>query len=108
MADYRVWYFDDNFNTYNEGDVTDGLTKLIPPAWACGILFYDPSYYRWVNSNGNNIGDGNFNKDVRVWLGQAGVFGVAWHRIFGRQSELSARGRRKLHGNQHPLRVFVD
>ena len=72
MADYRVWYFDDNFDTYNEGDVTDGLTKLVPPEWACGILFYDPSYYRWVNSNGNNIGDGNFNKDVRVWLGKPG------------------------------------
>ena len=72
MADYRVWYFDDNFDTFNEGDVTDGYTKLIPPAWACGILFYDPSYYRWVNSNGNNIGDGNFNKDVRVWLGKPG------------------------------------
>ena len=71
-ADYRVWYFDDNFNTYNEGDVTDGWTKLVPPAWACGILFYDPSYFRWVNSDGNNIGDGNFNKDVRVWTGKPG------------------------------------
>jgi hypothetical protein len=71
-AHYRVWYFDDNFNTYNEGDVTDGWTKLVPPAWACGILFYDPSYYRWVNSDGNNIGDGNFNKDVRVWTGKPG------------------------------------
>jgi len=71
-AEYRVWYFDDNFNTYNEGDVTDGWTKLVPPDWACGILFYDPSYYRWVNSDGVNIEDGNFNKDVRVWLGKAG------------------------------------
>ena len=71
-ADYRVWYFDDNFNTYNAGDVTDGWTKLVPPDWACGILFYDPSYYRWVNSDGNNIDDGNFNKDVRVWMGKPG------------------------------------
>ena len=52
--------------------ITDGWTKLVPPAWACGILFYDPSYYRWVNSDGNNIGDGNFNKDVRVWTGKPG------------------------------------
>jgi hypothetical protein len=71
-ADYRVWYFDDNFNTYNEGDVTDGWTKLVPPEWACGILFYDPSYYRWVNSDGVTIDDGNFNKDVRVWMGIPG------------------------------------
>lgn len=72
MADYRVWYFDDNFNTYNEGDITDGWTKLVPPDWACGILFYDPSYYRWVDSNGVNIGDGDFNKNVRVWIGKPG------------------------------------
>jgi hypothetical protein len=71
-AEYRVWYFDDNFNTYNAGDVTDGWTKLVPPAWACGILFYDPSYYRWVNSDGNTIADGNFNKNVRVWMGKPG------------------------------------
>ena len=71
-AQYRVWYFDDNFNTYNAGDVTDGWTKLVPPAWACGILFYDPSYYRWVNSDGVTIDDGNFNKDVRVWIGKPG------------------------------------
>ena len=71
-AHHRVWYFDDNFNTYNAGDVTDGWTKLVPPAWACGILFYDPSYYRWVNSDGVTIDDGNFNKNVRVWMGKPG------------------------------------
>jgi hypothetical protein len=71
-AAYRVWYFDDNFNTYNAGDVTDGWTKLVLPDWACGILFYDPSYYRWVNSDGNTIEEGNFNKNVRVWTGKAG------------------------------------
>ena len=60
-ADYRVWYFDDNFNTFNAGDVSDGFTKLVPPAWACGIVFDDPSYYRWVDSYGVNVGDGNFN-----------------------------------------------
>ena len=71
-AQYRVWYFDDNFNTYNAGDVTDGWTKLVPPDWACGILFYDPGYFRWVNSDGNTIDEGNFNKNVRVWIGKAG------------------------------------
>jgi hypothetical protein len=71
-AAYRVWYFDDNFDTFDAGDVTDGLTTLVPPAWACGIVFDDPSYYRWVDSYGVNVGDGNFNKDVRVWLGKPG------------------------------------
>jgi hypothetical protein len=71
-AEYRVWYFDDNFDTYDAGDVTDGWTKLVPPAWACGIVFYDPSYYRWVNSDGNTIDSDNFNKDVRVWIGKPG------------------------------------
>jgi len=71
-AHYRVWYFDDNYNIFNAGDVTDGLTKLVPPAWACGIVFDDPSNYRWVDDYGINIDDGNFNKDVRVWIGKPG------------------------------------
>jgi hypothetical protein len=71
-AAYRVWYFDDNFNTYNAGDVSDGWTKLVPPGWACGLVFDDPSYYRWVDGDGVTIDSDDFNKDVRVWIGKPG------------------------------------
>jgi hypothetical protein len=69
---YKVWFFDTNWNTYSAGDITNGWAKLQPPAWACGLRFYTPSYYRWVNSTGNTISSANFNKDVRVWIPKAG------------------------------------
>lgn len=71
-AHYRVWYFDTNFGIFQEGDISDGSTKLNPPGYACGMRFNDPAYYRWINSTGSNIADGNFNKDVVVWFPKPG------------------------------------
>jgi hypothetical protein len=74
-AAYNVWYFDDVFDTFTEGDISDGWTKLVPPAWACGLRFYDPSYYRWVNGYGGTISSEDFAKDVTVWIPKPGCPG---------------------------------
>jgi hypothetical protein len=68
MAHYRVWYFDDVYESFNEGDVSDGTTKLTPTSWACGLKFDNPSYYRWVNGYGSTMSSGNLSKDVYVWM----------------------------------------
>jgi hypothetical protein len=68
MAHYRVWYFDDVYESFNEGDVSDGTTKLTPTSWACGLKFDNPSYYRWVDGYGSTMSSGNFSKDVHVWM----------------------------------------
>jgi hypothetical protein len=68
MAHYRVWYFDDVYESFNEGDVSDGTTKLTPTSWACGLRFDNPSYYRWVDGYGSTMSSGNLSKDVHVWM----------------------------------------
>ena len=69
FADYRVWYFDDVYETFQLGDVTDGTTLLgPPPPWACGVRFIDPQYYRWVDGYFNTMSSADFYKDVTVWM----------------------------------------
>lgn len=70
---YRVWYFDDVFETYEPGDITDGSAPLLyPPDWACGMWFDSPSYYRWVDGYGNTMSSANFNDEVTVWIPKPG------------------------------------
>ena len=70
---YRVWYFDDVYETYQTGDITDGNAPLLsPPDWACGMWFDNPSYYRWVDGYGNTISSANFNDEVTVWISKPG------------------------------------
>jgi hypothetical protein len=76
MVDYKIWYFDDNADWFQEGDVSVAGVKLIPPAWACTLRFYSPSYYRWVDTNENTLpepeGSADFYQDVRVHLPRPG------------------------------------
>jgi hypothetical protein len=70
---YRVWFFDDVYETYQMGDITDGNAPLLsPPDWACGMWFDSPSYYRWVDGYGNTISSANFNDEVTVWVSKPG------------------------------------
>jgi hypothetical protein len=71
--DYRVWIFDDVYETYQTGDITDGNAPLLsPPDWACGMWFDNPSYYRWVDGYGNTISSANLNDEVTVWVEKPG------------------------------------
>lgn len=72
MVQYKIWYFDDNFDWFEEGDVSVGNVKLDPPAWACAIRFYDPSYYQFVDTYENMIESADFFQDVRVYLPNPG------------------------------------
>ena len=72
MVQYKVWYFDNNFDWFQEGDVSVGGVKLNPPAWACTLRFYNPSYYRWVDGDENTISSEDFYQDVRVHLPRPG------------------------------------
>ena len=42
-ATYRIWYYDDDFNTYNPGDVSVGWVKFVPPAWAVAWFVTEPA-----------------------------------------------------------------
>jgi hypothetical protein len=76
MVDYKIWWFDDNNDWFQEGDVSVAGVKLNPPAWACAIRFYSPSYYRWVDTNENTLpepeGSADFFQDVRIHLPRPG------------------------------------
>jgi hypothetical protein len=78
MYKYRVWFYDDVFEIYEEGDITYGSAPLaVPPDWACGMWFKDPSYYRWVGEYGNTISSHDFSHDVDVWLSKGGCPGFS-------------------------------
>ncbi|HJU39871.1 MAG TPA: hypothetical protein VJ724_09885 [Tahibacter sp.] len=69
-AEYKVWHYvsPDTLLDVQPGDITAGNVKLTPPAFACGIRFNMPAYWDWSDTTGN----GNFNKDVFVWIPKAG------------------------------------
>jgi hypothetical protein len=72
-AEYQVWWFDNiNIAEFEEGDVSVGSDKLEVPASACGLRFYDPSYYQWLDSYTAPMGNGDFWKDVHVWIPKPG------------------------------------
>jgi hypothetical protein len=72
MMDYRIWYYDDVYDTFEEGDVSIGNELLTPPAWACSIKLYDPSYYRWVGEYHNTLESDDLYHDVTVRLPRPG------------------------------------
>ena len=72
MAHYKIWYFDDNNDFYQEGDVSVGGAKMNPPAWACTLRFYGPAYYRWVDGTEQTISSEDLYQDVRVKLPRPG------------------------------------
>lgn len=67
-AEYRIWYYDDDFNTYNAGDVSVSWVKLVPPSWACSLKIYWPDHYEWVGDYANTIASGDLNQHVVVSL----------------------------------------
>ena len=71
---YRVWFFDDMYEIYEEGDITQGTAPLLtPPWWACGLRLYDPQQYRWVDSYGGTIDVAvNATKNITVWVSKPG------------------------------------
>lgn len=69
MVEHQVWYDDDIFFTYDYGDVSSGFsTPLVPPDWACGRRYFDPSWYRWRDQYTGTISSGDFWTDIHVWL----------------------------------------
>ncbi len=73
MADYTVWYDGDiGGPTYQEHQLYNGNTLLIPPAWACGRKFSTPSYYRHLDAYYNTFGSADFWKDIYVWIPKPG------------------------------------
>jgi hypothetical protein len=71
-ATYRIWYYDDDFNTYSPGDVSVGWVKFVPPAWACTLKIYWPDHYSWIGDYANVIEAGNLNQHVTVSLPRPG------------------------------------
>lgn len=71
-GEYRIWYYDDDFNTYDTGDVSVGWEKVVPPAWACSIKIYWPDHYQWVGDYANTLDAGNLNQHVVVSLPRPG------------------------------------
>lgn len=71
-AEYKVWYNDNVYGTFNYGDIAAGNTKLIPPSYACALRFVDPDpgNYRWVGTP--PYVSGTFNKSVHVWFPKPG------------------------------------
>jgi hypothetical protein len=70
MAEYKVWHYvsPDTLLDVAPGDITLGNSKLTPPAFACGMRINLPAYWDWSDTSGN----GNFSKDVFVWIPKAG------------------------------------
>jgi len=65
MADYTVWYDGDiGGPTYQEHQLYNGNTLLIPPAWACGRKFSTPSYYRHLDAYYNTFGSRRFLESI--------------------------------------------
>ena len=74
-GEYRAWYAPwDNVGQFEEGDVSEDQTKMIPPVGACGLRLGSPDYYRWTDGDGNTVEDddnlnpGNFTEDVIIWV----------------------------------------
>ncbi len=73
VADYTVWYDGDTGGlTYQEHQIYNGNTLLIPPTWACGRKFSMPSYYRHLDTYLNTFGSDDFWKDIYVWIAKPG------------------------------------
>ena len=71
-ATYRVWYYDDDFNTYSPGDVSVGWVKFVPPWWACTLKIYWADHYAWIGDYSNVIASGDPLHDVTVSLPRPG------------------------------------
>ena len=67
LAQYRAWYLDDN-DWFEEGDVSHGNTKLLPPDWACGLRVDDPSDYLWVGEYEVVVDQGDPDIDMIIWI----------------------------------------
>ena len=78
-AEYRVWFFDNLYETYEMGDITDGSSPLyVAPDWACKMRVNDPSYYRWVNEYGETLDSDDDLADIIIRVPNLGcaAFGV--------------------------------
>ena len=71
-AQYRIWYYDADFNTYDHGDVSVGWVKFVPPAWACSVKIYWPDHYFWSGEYENILDSGDLNQHVTVSLPRPG------------------------------------
>jgi hypothetical protein len=70
MAEYKVWHYvsPDTIMDVQPGDISLGNSVLEPPTFACGMRINLPAYWDWSDTSGN----GNFSKDVFVWIPKAG------------------------------------
>jgi len=69
LADYKIWYDSENFQ---EHQIYNGNTLLVPPDWACGRKFSMPSYYRHLDVYHNTLDSADFWKDIYVWIEKPG------------------------------------
>ncbi len=68
-AAYRAWFAPwDYVGDFDEGDVSEDFTMMVPPAGACGLRMNDPSYYRWTTTYDNTVSSADFTKDVIIWV----------------------------------------
>jgi hypothetical protein len=71
-TEYRVWYYDDDFNTYDTGDFSVGWVKVVPPWWACSVKIYWPDHYFWSGEYENVLESGDLVQHVTVSLPRPG------------------------------------
>ena len=91
VAQYRVWYFDAVYETYETGDITAGSSPLyVAPGWACTMRVNDPSYYRWVNEYGGTISSANGEDHITIAVPNPGCPGFSVHH--GNQPLLPPEG----------------
>lgn len=78
FADYRVWFFDAVYETYEMGDITAGNSPLyVAPGWACTMRVNDPSYYRWVDEYGGTISSANGEDHITIGVANIGCPGFS-------------------------------
>jgi hypothetical protein len=74
-AEYRAWYapYEDH-GLFEEGDVSEGTSTMIPPVGACGLRVISPNSYAWIGSDLNVVEDddgvhsGTPALDVIIWV----------------------------------------
>ena len=69
---YRVWYYDDLFNTYDTGDFSVGWVKVVPPWWACSVKIYYPDHGSWIGDNEVILDSVDMDPHVKVSLPRPG------------------------------------
>ena len=69
---YRVWYYDDDFNTYAAGRLQRRMGQGRATGWACSIKIYWPDHYYWFGDYEVILESGDLDQHVTVSLPRPG------------------------------------